>query len=637
MASTKQHHPVFFLQIPIAILMVVAILYLAKTVVVPLVVAVLLTFILTPIVILLQRWGLRRAYSVTITVLLALALFGVVGYIVGSQIHSLATELPNHRKEIEEKLAAIRVEGGAIADVLQMFRELGRTDLDKHIDPNQNPTPAKEVIITRPEEPSSAETIFQAVVPIIEPLANVGFVIILVIFMLFHREDLRNRVIGLLGDGRLTGTTRVIVDSAHRLSRFLLTQGLINVAFGVFFTIGLYFMNVEYAILWGFVTALLRFVPYIGTWLSVLLPLTLSFATSATWAQPVALLIYFGILDVITANAVEPLILGHHTGVSPIALLVAAVFWTWLWGPMGLVLSTPLTVCLVVIGQHVPRLRFFALLLGDQPALEPQVHFYQRLLARDEVEALEVAVEYANAEGLEKVYDNVLLPALAMARHDRRDAGLNAEDEEFIIRSTREILAAIESRVTMEKVDSETVDQAANISDEPAVPDAADEQSQRRVLILGCPAHQQAEELSLQMLAQLLKPKGCDVEVISTRAMPAEIEAQIVEAKPALVFIAIVPPGGLVQARFLCKRLRRRFADLSIVVGHWGDVADFDRLFRQIRSSGGNYVATTLLQARAQIEALIQPPTTSETQTEAVVDAKNLNRRQQASKMVQTM
>ena len=613
MAVSRAHQQLPYLQIPIGLLLVVAVLYLAKVVIVPLVVAVLLTFILTPIVIALQRHGIKRLYSVLITVVLALSLFGVAGYIVGTQIHNLASELPNHRKEIEAKIGVLKEGGGAFANLLQMVREIGEPKA------GAGNVPVAGVVVTRPEEANSAEKIYQSVVPILEPLAHAFFVIILVIFMLFHREDLRNRFLGLLGNGRLTGTTRVIVDSAQRISRYLLAQSLINLAFGSLFTIGLYFMDVKYAILWGFLTALMRFVPYIGTWISVLLPFTLSFATSPTWTQPMTLIVYFGILELVVANVVEPLLLGHSTGVSPIALLVAAAFWTWLWGPMGLVLSTPLTVCLVVLGQHVPQFRFFALLLGDQPPLAPQVHYYQRLLARDEEEAKEVAIGYAKTAGWEKVYDKVLLPALAMARQDRRDAGLEAEDEEFIVNATRAIINSVEA-IPLKGETGESAPSAAEpekLGAEPGAPARSQKSAapnERRVLILGCPAHQQTEELTLHMLASLLKPEGCDLEVVSTRALPTEIETRIEQQAPALVFIAVLPPGGLVQARYLCRRLGRRFREVPILVGYWGEVADFDKLLRQVRSAGGNYVATSLLQARSQITALIQPNNVEEPQ-----------------------
>jgi predicted PurR-regulated permease PerM len=621
MAVAKLREQVFSPQIPIGILIVLAILYVAKVVILPLAVAILLTFILTPIVVLLQRYGVKRVYAVSITVVLALSAFGASGYIIGTQIHSLAVGLPTHKNEIKAKIDTLREGGGGFARLIQMVREISNAEGNEKSLPGPSDALKKEVIVTRPEESSSAARVFEAIVPILEPLANAGFVVVLVIFMLFHREDLRNRFLGLLGGGRLTGTTRVIVDSAQRLSSYLLTQLLINLAFGAIFAIGLYIIDVEYAILWGFVTTLMRFVPYIGTWIAVLLPLTLSFATSTTWAQPITLLVGFASLDLVTANVVEPLLLGHRTGVSPMALLVAAAFWTWLWGPMGLVLSTPLTVCLVVLGQHVPRFQFFALLLGDQPPLKPKVRYYQRLLARDKDEAQEVAVEYAKASGLDQLYDHVLIPALVMARRDRRDAGLDAEDEEFILHTTREILEGIEVNPPPGKSPEPipTASPAENPGDgtEPAVQASeAKLPYDPRILILGCPAHQQAEELALQMLANLLKPEGCDVKAVSTRTLPAEIETRIASDVPALVFIAVLPPGGLVQARFLCKRIRRRFPDLPIVVGFWGEAHDFDKLFRQVRSAGGNYVATSLLQARSQIDAILRPPTGGEIQRE---------------------
>ena len=251
------------------------------------------------------------------------------------------------------------------------------------------------------------------------------------------------------------------------------------------------------------------------------------------------------------------------------------------------------------------------------------MHYYQRLLARDEEEAKEVAIEYAKTVGWEKVYDKVFLPALAMARQDRKDAGLEAEDEEFIVNATRAIINSVEliplkaesgesppSAAEPEKVVAGSVEAAP--LQEPSSP------IKRRVLILGCPAHQQTEELTLHMLASLLKPDGCDMEVVSTRSLPTEIETRIEQQAPALVFIAVLPPGGLVQARYLCRRLGRRFRDVPILVGYWGQVSDFDKLLRQVRSAGGNYLATSLLQARSQIIALVHPTNAEEPQPKKV-------------------
>jgi hypothetical protein len=418
--------------------------------------------------------------------------------------------------------------------------------------------------------------------------------------MLIKREDLRNRVIGLLGHGHLTGTTRVFVDAAERLSSFLLSQLLVNAGFGIVFGITLFILGVPYGFLWAFLTTMLRFVPYIGTWISVALPLLLSIAIAPSWTEPVLLVSLYVVYEIVTANIIEPLVFGHSTGLAPIALLIAAAFWSWLWGPIGLVLSTPLTACLVVLGQHIPRFKFLPLLLGDQPALAPHASYYQRLLARDEEEAKEVVRQFIVENGLEKVFDDVFLPALVLARRDRKLGGLTAEEEEYIYQTTREILNQLSELAAgasgKEEVDGKTAPSPDGVERQEAGVEA---------LILGCPAHHEAEELSLHMLAQLLEPDRCRVEIVSTKILPSEVEVQVEMEKPALLVIAVLPPGGLVQASYLCKRLRKRFANLPIVVGYWGEVRDFDRLLVRLRTAGASYLATSLLQSRSHIRSLV--------------------------------
>lgn len=615
MATTSSPARSFYLQPLATLVLIVVVLYLAKTVIVPLALAVLLTFVLTPVVASIQNRGLHRVPAVLLTVLLTFCLFGLVGWGVGVQINKLARELPTHREEIDTKIAGLRGSGeGAFSDLLQMLREVSKGETQGEASKpkadvssdSEKAAPREKIVIAQPQEASSFEQLLHVAGPVLEPLAHAGLVLILVIFMLIKREDLRNRLIGLLGHERLTGTTRVLVDAAQRLSRFLLTQLLINVCFGALFGASLFFIGVPYAFLWGFLTAVLRFVPYIGSWLAVALPLLLSFAIAPSWTQPILIIVIFALLDVVTASVIEPLLFGHGTGVSPIALLIAAAFWTWIWGPIGLVLSTPLTVCLVVLGQHVPRLRFFALLLGDKPALAPHVSYYQRLLARDQQEAQQVAMTHAQASGQENVYDDVLLPGLALARRDRKDAGLSAEDETFLYQATRDILDHLASEQQPARSSEEIAPEGAD--DHALAPsEMPGEASSDALVVLGCPAHHEAEELSLAMLASLLKLDGCRLDAVSTRALPAEIERRVEEEKAALVFIAILPPGGLVQARYLCKRLRKRFPDLPLVVGYWGTARNFDRLLVKFRASGASYVTTSLLQSRTQIRALVGP------------------------------
>jgi predicted PurR-regulated permease PerM len=594
------------LRILLSLVLVVGILYFGKAFIVPLALAILLTFILAPIVRAFQHVGLRRVPAVLVTIVLALGVFGAVGWGVGLQLNTLVHELPEHKEKIKKKIADLRGSGeGALATFLQMIRELNEVPAKTDAILTDREAPAKtdaiptdretRVVVARPEESSGFESLAFALVPILEPLATAGLVVILVIFMLSSREDLRNRLIGLLGDVHLGGATRVIADTAQRLSSFLLTQLLVNVGFGALFGVFLLVIGVPYAFLWGFLTGLLRFVPYIGTWISVVFPLTLSFALSPDWTQPVLVLAVFAVMDLVVGNAVEPLLFGHSTGVTPIALLVAAAFWTWVWGAIGLVLSTPLTVCLVVLGQHVPRFKFFTLLLGDQAPLEAHVSYYQRLLSKDVKEAQEIASDYAKTHGLEKVFDDVLMPALVLAQLDRQE-GLSTEDEEFFFQETTVIVAQLESEIAPIEPNSGQavipVDQDAHSVSPP-------------VLILGCPAHEKAEELPLLMLTSLMKLEGVKVEVLSTKTLPGQVEERVGQEKPALVFIAVLPPGGLVQVRYLCKRLRRRFADLPVVIGHWGPRRNYDRLQVRLRSAGATYVTTSLLQAGSRIRALV--------------------------------
>ena len=407
------------------VVLVVGAVYLAKPVLVPLCLAVLLSFILAPLVTLVQRWGMRRVPAVLIVVLTALIVAAGTGWAVGVQVGKLAQELPSHTEQVKAKIQGLQSHGGVVSKLYAMVQEVGQspattqpvaaateTALKQTLPPPPDQT-HPVVTSTEPQSPVAKMLDYAGVV--LEPIADAGLILILVIYLLIRREDMRNRVIGLLGHTRLAGTTRVTVEAASRVSKLLLAQLCVNAAFGLVFAIVLAVIGVPYVFLWGFVTAVLRFIPYIGTWLAASGPLVLSFAIAPGWGQPIAVLVSFTLLDLVTANVIEPLLFGHSAGVSPVALLVAAVFWTWIWGPVGLVLSTPITIVLVVLGQHVPRLRVLWLLLGDRPPLAPAVAFYQRLLAGDKAEAADVVAQEVAQRGAGPVYDDVILP---MLRHD---------------------------------------------------------------------------------------------------------------------------------------------------------------------------------------------------------------------------
>ncbi|MCB9731961.1 MAG: AI-2E family transporter [Deltaproteobacteria bacterium] len=562
------------------VLLVVAALYLGKTLFVPLVFAGLFTFILSPVVVFLQQRGVGRAPSVLLVVLGALAAAGSVAYLVASQLLSLAAELPTHRAEIEQKLADLHgITGGGVSRLVDMLQEL----VAAQTAPPDAPHPF--VVVAQPAE-SGFEQVKTFLAPFVGGLAEAFFVLLLVIFMLLRREDVRNRAIRLLGYGHLTGTTRAAMDAGARVSRLLLSQLAINACFGLTLGVGLWALGVPYAFLWGFSAGALRFVPYLGIVVAVVAPVIFSIATSPGWELPLVVLGFIMVVEIVTANAIEPILFSKKTGVSPLALLVAAAFWTFIWGPIGLVLSTPLTICLVVLGNHAPQFGFLAVLLGDEPALEPHVTFYQRLLASDEIEARGVASAYAAEHGAVAAFDMVLVPALRRVRRDRQKEGLGARDAAWIADATRRVAAEL-------------------ALDAPSGESVATDGARPR--ILACPAHHAAEEAGLEMFARICRASGAEVDVLPQRTLPAAVESAVERGGYGLVFIGILPPGGLAQAEHLCQRLAARWPELPIVVGHWKRPKSYDQLLVRLREAGATYVATTIAQAASQALSAVTP------------------------------
>ncbi len=354
-------------------------------------------------------------------------------------------------------------------------------------------------------------------------------------------------------------------------------------------------LRVEYAFLWGFLAAVFRYIPYIGIWIAAVPPLILSLAMFPGWVQPLLLIGLFLAIELTASNVIEPRLYGHSIGVSEVALLVAAALWAFLWGPIGLILSSPLTVCLVVLGKYVPQLKFLDVLLGDEPALDAHVTFYQRLLARDQDEATQLVLAQAKASSPEQVYDDFLVPALTCAKRDRERDDLTESDEQFVLQATREILEDLGER-------REAVTQA-----EEAVhaEDRGNAAAPIPLRILTCPARDQADRLALEMLRQLLDPAKWVVEIAAVETMTADLVAQVAEQAPALVCIGALPPGGLAHTRYLCKKLRARFPKVKIVVGRWGLTGDVEANREQLQDAGADLTATTILETRSQLTSLL--------------------------------
>ncbi len=579
---------------------VVASLYFARTIFIPVALAVFLSFLMAPVVNRLQDWYLNRATAVVITVVLATGLLAGIGWVVSYQMRSLIRDLSENKEyteHIRKKVESVQawMQGGVVEDIKNFTRRVtgkegGPADRpeDEAAGPDrQNPPapPAPPAAAAAPPEAGSGlGTLPETLASMGEPLAQAALVLVLVVFMLMRREDLRNRLIRLVGHGRITVTTMAIDDGANRISRFLFMQLLINVAYGVIFGLGLYLLRVDYAFLWGFLAAVMRYVPYLGIWIAILPPIALSLAGSPGWTQPLWVIGLVAVMEVVTANVAEPILFGQSIGVSEVALLISAAFWAWLWGPVGLVLSAPLTVCLVVLGKYVPQLEFFDILLGDEPALPPRLVYYQRLLARDEDEAAEIVEKEILAAPREQVYDDLLIPALSFAKRDRDHGDLSQPDERFIIEAVREVAEEVAER-------------------EPAPADggAGRAPDERRVRLLGYPARDAADDVALRMFAGLLDPARWEVELLSPDSLSSELLGAVARSRPQVVCITSLPPGGLAHTRYLSKRLRQRSPDLKILIALFGFQGDLEDVRAVQTRAGADAVVTTLGQALAQL------------------------------------
>jgi len=562
------------------IALVVAGLYWLQAVLVPMALAVLLTFLLSPVVSTIQRRGLGRVPAVLLTVVLALSVLGGIGWTLTRQLVTLADELPRHSENIQKRIADFRwaSKGGSVEKVQKTVEDVvGEIQKTDPLGVTRQKSVA--VVLEPPSILAHLPTLLQA-------LASAMVVTVLMIFMLLERRELRDRVILLIGYRRMTVTTRALDEAGARISRYLLMQSIINGSFGIAVGLGLFLIEVPYAVIWGSLAAALRFIPYLGAFVALLLPLALSLAVFPGWLQPLLIVGLFLVLELVTGMVMEPWLYGHSAGVSQVALLTAVIFWSWLWGPVGLLLATPLTVCLIVLGKHLPALGFIVVLMGDRPIIEAKARYYQRLLARDQDEAADIVEAYVNADGRESVCDAVLLPALFYAKQDRGRDLLSEGDVQFVGQATREILDVV-AHDTPAGSERDTGDLSVK-----------DPGADSRILILGCPARDEADALALEMVRRGLDSTRYRMEVSGTGMLTAEVVAWVERHRPALVCIGAVAPGGLSQVRHLCKRLRSQCPELKIVVGRWGlhDEKDVDR--EHLLAAEADYVETTVLDTR---------------------------------------
>jgi len=555
-----------------------ACIYWGQAVLIPVALAVLITFLLTPPVAALQRRGVPRVVSVISVFILALGVVAGVGTVLTMEVMSLGEELPRYRDNIREKIADIRSVGkdSGIKRAKETV-ERANTEAENQVEreaPKAEPKPAAKptsVIIERDRTKGITE-IPNALSPWLEPLSRGGLVILLVPFMLLAREELRNRFIRLVGFRRLAVTTRAMDEAGARVTRYLLTQSAVNASFAVLVALGLFLIGVPYAVLFGVLAGALRFVPYVGIWIGAGLPVAISMAVFPGWTKAFMVVGVFAVLELFTSAVLEVLLYARSAGVSEVGLLVALAFWTWAWGPIGLLLATPLTVCLVVIAKYVPELEFIWVVMGDEPVVSTEIAVYQRLLAGDEDEASDIVERHVAERPGDAVYDDVLLPSVFLAAGDHARGRIGADERRTVIDGVRDI--------------------ADDVS-----PDAADARPVD-ARVLGVPARGDGDETVLSMLGHLLAAAGVELEVVSTELLSAEVVREAAERGVSVVVIGALPPGGLVQARHLAKRLRASVPGIKIVVGRWCMREDVEGLREVLSAAGADTVSTSLLEAR---------------------------------------
>lgn len=571
--------------------LIVAVLYWAQAVLVPFALAILLTFVLTPPVNWLERW-VGRVPGVLLAATLVFAALGVAGWVLTRQMHSLAADLPGYRANIQQKIADVRgaSRGGAVEKLLEMVQDI-TTDL--------GPAPQGAVLqpIVVASSPATGFSGFAWLGPIVRPLGTAGFVAALVIFMLLERRDLRDRLIGLIGSGQLATTTKGFDEAGRRVSRQLMMQSLVSLLYGIAAFVGLYLLNVPYASVWATLGALLRFIPYVGPMLGAGAPILVSLAALDGWTKPLIVLALFVALELFTNLVLETVLYAGAVGVSQVALLVFVAFWTWLWGPLGLLMASPLTVCIVVLGKHVPGLAFVGMLMDDTSALAPEYSYYQRLVARDLSEAAELIDRHIKTGPPESVFDALMLPALSYTERDRLELRLSEEEEAAVIEATRELVSDAAESIRRH-VDTGPPSASADGSLGPREPLAA----------LGYAVNGVADEAALSMLAHLLDDLPIAMEITGVHMQASELLSLVRDRKFAVVCFADLPPGPASKTRYLVKRLRSALPDLRIAVGRWGPSALADESPQALLDAGANHVASLLVDSRNYLSGLLEMP-----------------------------
>ena len=598
---------------------VLAALYFGRDIFIPLAMALTLSFLLTPAVMRLERMHLRRGPSVILVVAAAFGVLTVIGWVVSVQMLNVVNALPNYRTNIESKINSIHAPSSGplaravtsiktLSDELSgaiptppappqqieppSFRHMTRSDLEKEIlrldaqaAAKGNSGPA-QVQLVRPQE-SVPAYLGSMLLPVVKPLGIFVIVVVFTVYMLFKREDLRNRVLLLAGEGQINVMTQALNDAGQRISTYLVMNVLVNTAYGVVVGLGLFLLGVPNATLWGVLFGLLRLVPYFGVLVAGTATIVYTLAVFPGWLHPLVVVVLFVSIEVVVSNFVEPWLYGTHTGVSPLALLVTALIWTMLWGWAGLLLSTPLTVCLIVVGRYLPQLRFLYVLLGEEAELAPEAAFYERLLAMDHASARKIAGRFLEERTLVDLYETVLLPALMLAEQDKNKGNLDAVRSRYLHQSITEVMA---EHGDTQNVWPERLQLAVELTNHCAP-----------YPIVCVAANDEADEVAAMMVAQLLERAGRHTMVLAATALTTEIEERMGADAETSVLVSALPPFAFAHARGLYQQIREHMPNNPLTIALWGAEGEREDIVTRFDKTRPTAVVTDLQQALLQL------------------------------------
>lgn len=625
-----------------AVVLTIAALYFARDVFIPLALGVLLSFLLSPAVNRLHRFGISNVFAVVVTATLAFVFLAVIFTMLGRELTTLVSDLPDHKDELVTKargFAGLTTGMGGSLDELadEVTEALEKSELEEE---EQTPEPSlvqqwTDRFLPAPEDMESVEVAHDGTsikgplyvkqvedrLPlatwattagtVLGPLATAGLVTVFALFMLIHREDLRDRIIAVISHGDYVTTTEAFDEAGNRISRYLIAQTTINTGYGLVLSIGLMIIGgtmseggaFPNAILWGVLATCLRYIPYLGPIAASVLPSLLALAVFPGYNVFIAVVALITVMELISNNVVEPWLYGASTGISAVAVIVAAVFWAWLWGPVGLLLSTPLTVCLVVLGRYVRRFRILATLFGEHFEIKNSIRFYQRLLAGDHLRADELLAEHRNANDFDATCDQVLIPTLKRIRNDQEADFLSEKDASRLFSQIGGLIAKLETEQTTEA----NADADAKLATEP-------EHSAGARTVIGCASHHFSETFILNLL-RIGGTEAFKLNTLDDEMMPKEIGKHITQLSPPAVVIMVLPKGGFAQARYLCKCIRDEGYSGMIVVACFGRFKNFNRLFVKFRKAGANSMTTSFTQTRSKLESIVRQNVQNSTQS----------------------